>query len=147
MSRRNRLVVDDPVFGRLLFHSAWWSGEAAWHGASRIGVMIFREPEEPNETDRKAFVAVRDSYALLLPKISHALFSLWEASSANRASAGVRNSAELFALLHLECVCIERSGSVELLYEGNSGLFTVRVDEGNVQPGAFDVGAGSQTPI
>jgi hypothetical protein len=132
------------VFGRLLQKNSWWSGEVNWpHGPDSVGVMIFRAPEEPTEKDRGVFVAIREAYVTLLPKISEALFSLWRSAPSNARQSGVRSSdpAELMALLRLECVCIERSAIVELMYEGNVGLFTVRVDRGAVTPGAFDGGS------
>jgi hypothetical protein len=79
----------------------------------------------------------------LLPQISEALFSLWElaASSTHDASAPPANSAEFLALLRLECICIERSAIVELLYEGMDSLFTVKIKDGSVYPGALDGGS------
>jgi hypothetical protein len=79
--------------------------------------MIFRVPAVPNDADRRVFTTIRDSYSRLLPQISEALFSLWElaASSTHDASAPPANSAEILALLRLECICIERSAIVELL--------------------------------
>jgi hypothetical protein len=134
-------MADDPVFGRFLKRKPWWSGEADWpHGTKRIGVMIFGASQKPTDKDRRAFAAVRDAYPTLLPRISQALFSLWESAppSARGATSSPANPAELLAQLRLECICIEHSATVELLYEGAVGLFTVRIEDGNVQPGAFD---------
>jgi hypothetical protein len=144
---RRSPITNDPVFGELLLNSAWWSGEVEWpHGPSRTGVMIFRAPEKPNEEDRRAFAAIRETYSELQPKIAQALFSLWEAVPPNANQVGARPStpAELLALLRLECICIDPSARVELLYEGNGGLFTVGIEEGNVLPHAFDGGWGVQ---
>jgi hypothetical protein len=131
------------VFGRLLQKNSWWFGEVNWpHGPDRVGVMIFRAPEEPTEKDRGVFVAIREAYVTLLPKIAEALFSLWRLAPSNARQSEVRFSdpATLMALLRLDCVCIERSAIVELMYEGNGGLFTVRVAGGVVTPRAFDGG-------
>jgi hypothetical protein len=103
--------------------------------------MIFTGSDEPREQDRRAFLAARSAYLELLPEISQALFSLWTsvATGADH-SDGPTASEQLFQHLHLECVCIDRSGSVDLMYEGDVGLFTVRIDNGNVRPRAFDGG-------
>jgi hypothetical protein len=140
-------VTNDAVFGRLLQKNSWWSGEVNWpHGPDRVGVMIFRAPEEPTEKDRRAFVAIREAYVTLLPQISEALFSLWQSacSNARQSDVGSSDPGELMALLRLECVCIERSANVELMYEGRGGLFTVRVAGGTVTPRAFDGGPRSE---
>lgn len=140
-------VTIDPVFGRLLQKSSWWSGEVNWpHGPDRVGVMVFRAPEEPTEKDRVAFMAIREAYVTLQPKIADALFSLWRSarSSARQSDVCSSDPAKLMALLRLECVCIERSAIVELLYEGNGGLFAVRVAGGTVTPRAFDGGPRSE---
>jgi hypothetical protein len=99
--------------------------------------MIFSGPSEPTEQDRRSFLAVRSTYLELLPEISRAVFSLWEAAS---AGAHPTTSERLFSAVHLECVCIDSSGSVDLMYEGDIGLFTVRIANGNVKPRAFDGG-------
>jgi hypothetical protein len=131
-------TVTDPIFGRLLHKNAWWSGQAEWsHDLGAVAVMIFRAPREPTEQDRRAFLTARSSYSELLPKISRAVFSLWESAS---AGADPTTAEKLFKRLHLECVCIDRSGSVDLMYEGDVGLFTVRIDHGNVSPRTFDGG-------
>jgi hypothetical protein len=130
--------VTDPVFGRLSRKSTWWSGEAQWpHEPGVVGVMIFSDSEAPTERDRRAFLGVRSVYAKLLPEISRAVFSLWEAAS---AGADPATSEQLFKRLHLECLSIDPSGSVDLMYEGDVGLFTVRIDAGNVRPRTFDGG-------
>jgi hypothetical protein len=134
-------MVDDPVFGRLMRKISWWSGEAGWpHERGRVGVMIFRSPAAPTEADRRAFTEVRANYSILLPRISAALFSLWESAPRDGRDAGSSpgSPAELLSLLRLECICIEASAMVQLLYEGKIGLFTVRIDGGNVQPHAFE---------
>jgi hypothetical protein len=104
--------------------------------------MIFSGPKEPAEEDRRAFLAVRSAYAELLPEISKAAFSLCQSASAGADHLGSQSTpAQLFSSLRLDCVCIDSSGSVDLMYEGDVGLFTVRVDNGVVRPRTFDGGA------
>ena len=120
--------VTDPVFGLLSHKNTWWSGEAEWsHTSGPVAVMIFSGSGEPTEQDRRVFIAVRSAYSELLPEISQAVLSLWKSAS---GGADVITSEQLFNRLHLECVCVDRSGSVDLMYEGSVGLFTVRVDNG-----------------
>jgi hypothetical protein len=102
--------------------------------------MIFSGSEEPTEQDRRVFLAARSAYSKLLPEIARAAFSLWESASAGADRGGVTTAELLFGRLRLDCVCIDRSGSVDLMYEGDVGLFTVRIDNGNVRPRTFDGG-------
>ena len=130
--------VTDVVFGRLSHKNAWWSGEAQWpHEPGLVPVMIFRDLESPTESDRRAFLGVRSVYSELLPEISRAVLSLWEAASAGTDPV---TSEELFKRLHLECLSIDPSGNVDLMYEGDVGLFTVRIHNGYVRLRTFDGG-------
>jgi hypothetical protein len=108
--------------------------------------MIFSGSEKPTERDRRAFLAARGAYSELLPEISKAVFSLWESAGADQ-SGGPTTSELLFSRLHLECVCIASSGSVDLMYEGDVGLFSVRIDDGNVRPRTFDGGTCGRVDV
>jgi hypothetical protein len=148
MTQRPPRDPKTPTAIGVLKANPWWSGEADWpHGPSRIGLMIFGSPLGPTDEDRGAFAGIRDAYPELLPKISRAVFSLWEAAppTARDPAFHPASPAELMALLHLECICFDRSAMVELLYEGNVGMFTVGIENENVQPKAFQ-GAGAQRP-
>jgi hypothetical protein len=104
--------------------------------------MIFSGSKRPAEEDHRAFLAVRSAYAELLPEISKALFSLWQSASAGTDQRGRPSTPDLlFGSLRLDCVCIDPSGNVDLMYEGEVGLFTVCVDNGIVRPRTFDGGA------
>jgi hypothetical protein len=53
-----------------------------------------------------------------------------------------RDPAALLARLRLECICIDDTGAVELLYEGDGALFTARIEGGKVRSAAIDTGRG-----
>jgi hypothetical protein len=136
--------IDDPVFGRLSLKNTWWSGEVGWqHERGRSNDFSGAGCAKRRGSPR----LYNDSGQLLeaaTPDIGGAVFAVeLAASSTHDASAPPAKSAEFLALLRLECICIERSAIVELLYEGIGSLFTVKIIDGSVYPGAFDGGSPS----
>jgi hypothetical protein len=143
--RATESTLSDTTFGTLTKRKHGWAGEAPWIDGSQVAVIIQRE-RGPNEEDRKTFADFLSSYLSLVPRLSEALFTLWEPEMRQphwAASEVPRTAEDLWKELELDGVSICESGNVLLAFAfaGDfwpDAMLTLEVSDGQVRPVSLD---------
>ncbi len=144
-SRAAKPTLTDAMFRVLTKQKHGWAGEVPWIDGSQVSVIVERE-RGPNEEDRQAFAAVLSGYVSLVPRLSEALFTLWEPELGQAhwaASEAPRTAEDLWRVLKLDCVSVCESGRVRLMYAfaGDfwpDAMFELEVRDGQVTPVSLD---------
>jgi hypothetical protein len=138
--------VHDPVFGVLKWSKARWSGEVVSPtGNGTVTVAIARDAAGPKLEDGAAYRELSANYSALAPKLSAALFALWEPGLAEPLwdESWPSTEAELWRMLELCSLEINQGETLVLLYafKGDvwpDAMFTVAVHGAQVHPLALD---------
>lgn len=134
------------MLGLLKWSKSRWNGEVpSPAGNGSILLSVARDASGPQPEDGVAFKEFLASYSALAPKLSSALFALWEPGHSEPLweESWPSTEQELWRILELNSLEIQPGGKLELLYafKGDvwpDAMFTLAVQGSQVRPLSLD---------
>jgi hypothetical protein len=145
-SRSKPAEVHDPVFGTLKWSKDHWTGVVPSPiGKGTVLVSVARDVAGPRPEDGVTYQRFAANYSALTPKLSAALFVLWEPGLSEPLweESWPSTEKELWRMLELSSLEVQQDGTLELLYAFRDdvwpdAMFTLAVQGAQVHPLSLD---------